>query len=287
MNTQGSSSAKPFGGYGFAIRTFWVVGSDLIVARRWKKDDTAEKSSADHLRGLIRGRAISRHDSVGIIGKDNPVKEFSLYVKNDDKIIEEWESVRQLYELELPHNSSTPEMRIRSHIFDELNKNPPSATLFFVEADWELGIDAGWTLECAIPSHVFVQLEAELAAGRATEVVFGIRWEGGLVYDEHAPPGYPTSWGLMCVANGKSPEPLRGHVEHIHWNLQDGNVGAATTEVNANEQSDFIKDARTLLEKTVGVMATNNRNLSYTISYGFACVFLLVAILALSTCLVR
>src|SRR5262245_43075084 len=46
----------------------------------------------------------------------------------------------------------------------------------------------------------------------------GIKWEGGLVRDEHAPPSLPTSWGLFTIA--KNPEPLHGHVESISWRVQ-------------------------------------------------------------------
>ncbi len=37
--------------------------------------------------------------------------------------------------------------------------------------------------------------------------------------DEHAPPSFPTSWGLFTIGERNTPEPLHGHVKLIGWRV--------------------------------------------------------------------
>ncbi len=41
------TETKPFGGYGFAIRTFWTKGADLAVSRRWERESRSEPDAGD------------------------------------------------------------------------------------------------------------------------------------------------------------------------------------------------------------------------------------------------
>ena len=45
-------------------------------------------------------------------------------------------------------NDGTPEFRVRAHIFESLSKNPPAASLFVTEPDWEIGNKGRWSIEC-------------------------------------------------------------------------------------------------------------------------------------------
>ena len=111
-----------------------------------------------------------------------------------------------------------------------LDENPPTATLFWYEADWEVGIKEGWVIECTIPTEVRDQLVQDLLTGRANEISVGIKWKGGLVYDKHAPPSVPTTWGLFRTEADSSPEPLQGQVESLTWELKLPHVEAPNTE---------------------------------------------------------
>lgn len=211
---------KLFGGYGFAIRTFWIKGTGLTVSRRWKRQETIDPDPGDRFSTSISGKAISEKDSVCVIGQENrEIKEFALTIKSDAYATQEWERIRSIEELVIKNDGTTPELRVRAHIFEQLSKDPPTATLFVTDDDWETGIKGGWSIECAIPPSVLAQLEADLLAQRAHELHMGIKWEGALVRDEHAPPSFPTSWGLFTIA--KNPEPLHGHVKSISWRVSN------------------------------------------------------------------
>ena len=64
-------------------------------------------------------------------------------------------------------NDGTPEFRVRAHIFESLSKNPPAASLFVTEPDWEIGNKGRWSIECAVPPSVLAQLETDLLVERA------------------------------------------------------------------------------------------------------------------------
>src|SRR5215470_17315675 len=195
------TETKPFGEYGFAIRTFWLKGTDLSVSRRWHRSDSDSGTEpGDGFSTSITGKATSEKDSVCVIGKeDRGTKEFHLTIKSDAYAAQEWEWMRRTREVIVKNDGTTPELRIRAHIYDTLSKDPPTATLFVTEDDWEVGSKGGWSIECAVPPSVLAQLEAELRTQSAQELYLGIEWEGGLVYDEHAPPSFPTSWGLFTI----------------------------------------------------------------------------------------
>jgi hypothetical protein len=106
------AEAKPFGGYGFAIRTFWIKGRDLVVARRWERERLIEPSAGSRFSTSITGNAVSEKDSVDVIGKARETKEFSLTIRSDETAKQEWEwhKAHDIYE----NNGTTPELRLSS-----------------------------------------------------------------------------------------------------------------------------------------------------------------------------
>jgi hypothetical protein len=215
------AETEPLGGYGIATRTFWAKGTDLTVSRRWQRQAVySDPDSRDRFSTSITGKAISEKDSVGVIGKEvRKTKEFGLTIKSDAYATQEWERTRRTAEILVKNDETTPELRLRADIYETLSKNPPTAILFVTEDDWEDGSKGGWFMECAVPPSVLAQLEAELLTESAQELYLGIRWEGGLVYDVHAPPHRHTSWGLFTIGERQTPEPLYGHVQLIEWRV--------------------------------------------------------------------
>src|SRR6266481_8954291 len=95
-----NTETKPFGEYGFAIRTFWVKGADLTVSRRWERQRPADSDAGERFSTSITGKAISEKDSVGVIGREHrEAREFALTIKSDAYATQEWEEIRRLEEL--------------------------------------------------------------------------------------------------------------------------------------------------------------------------------------------
>jgi len=217
------TETKPFGGYGIAIRTFRVKGVNLTVSRRWDRKSYVNSDADGRFVTSIMGTAISEKDDVHIIGEeDRGTKEFSLTIKSDECAAQEWklweeQKGKKLRELIAANGEGTPELQLTAENFENLSNDPPTATLFHDEDDWELGIKEGWAIECAIPPATFAQLESDLRAQRVHDLYLGIEWEGGLVKYENAPPSVSNSWGLLRMNEKKNPWPLHGHLGLIGW----------------------------------------------------------------------
>lgn len=206
----------PFGGYKFAIRTFWFDVTELNLYRNWIRNsfitDESEFSSA------VNGKATSR-DLVKVIGRDDTVRQFDFALRADTDAKQSWEFHKKHDVLTYTDLSAYhPEhIRIKRLITECLDANPPTAVLLIYDDDWESGIEKGNSIECKVPPEVFSKIESEIAAKTIHTISIGVRWEAGLVWDEHAPPNRPTFWGMFCLSNGRAPEPLRGHVASIRW----------------------------------------------------------------------
>jgi hypothetical protein len=79
------TETKPFGGYGFAIRTFWISGTDLVVSRRWEREWLIEPNAVARFSTSITGKAASEKDSVCVIGKDRETREFDLTIRSEEE----------------------------------------------------------------------------------------------------------------------------------------------------------------------------------------------------------
>jgi hypothetical protein len=221
-NAAPNKASNALGGFDFAIRTFWIEAKDLKVGREWMKDQLGTGGSPKFTSG-IHGVAVSEKDGVCIIGGKETKHEFDLTLNVDTDAAKAWERHKAFSVRAWRINEKTPGeiIGILKLIDEELSKDPPTATLFTYEDDWEIGIKAGWGLECKIPEEVYAKIEEELNAGRIQSVMLGIHWEAGLVFDVHAPPSFPTNWGMFRIADNMSPEPLQGHVTSVRWTPKD------------------------------------------------------------------
>lgn len=205
-----------YGGYGFAIRTFWFAVSDLHLHSYWSRESSlTRKPEFSH---FVSGKAVTK-DLVRVIGRESAINEFDFTLRVDTDAKESWEWLKAHDVLAYTDQSKyKPEhVRIKKLIDERLDTDPPTAALFTYEADWEMGTKAGWSIECKVPPEVLDKLIHEIASKTVDTISIGVKWTVGLVYDEHAPPSLPTVWGLFCLEGNRSPESLRGHVSSIKW----------------------------------------------------------------------
>lgn len=207
----------PFGGYGFAIRTFWFNVTDLHLHRVWSRESLITRQTG--ISNYVTGKAVSE-DRVGVIGHESSINEFEFKLTVDTYAKESWEFIKGNDDilLKIDQSKYQPEhIRIKKLISERFDENPPTATLISWEDDWEIGVKAGWSIECKVPPDVFSKIEDEIKANSVTSFSMGVKWEAGLIRDEYAPPSIPTVWGLYCLEENRSPEPLRGYVSSIKW----------------------------------------------------------------------
>jgi len=205
-----------FDGYGFAIRTFWFAVNDLHLHSCWSRESLiTRKPEFSH---FVTGKAITK-DRVRVIGRESAINEFDFTLRVDTDAKESWEWLKAHDVLAYTdHSKYKPEhIRIKKLINERLDTDPPTAALFTYEADWEIGTKAGWSIECKVPPEVLGKLIHDISSKTVDTISIGVTWSAGLVYDEHAPPSFPTVWGLFCLEENRTPESLQGHVSSVKW----------------------------------------------------------------------
>ncbi len=235
-NTAPNKAPDAFGGFGLAIRTFWIKAKDLKVGRVWAKDQLGS-GGPGKFTSRIHGVAVSEKDGVCVIGDKKIMHEFALTLNVDTDVSTAWERYKASSVTKFRINEKTPAeiVGLLKFIDERLSEDPPTATLFNYEDDWEIGIKGGWEISCMIPTEVYDKIEEELRAGLIQSVTLGIDWEAGLVFDKHAPPSFPTNWGMFRIADDETPEPLQGHVTSVRWTPKDH---LKTTLIQDNDENE-------------------------------------------------
>lgn len=228
-------SKEAFTRFGFAIRTFYLRANDLKIIRAWSREDTVSEDT-EVFSASITGKARSE-DEVAIIGETKRTNDFH-FVLNANDPTKMWAYIKgNTVSAAGAQDETTPERKLIKLICDRLDEDPPTATLFLTEADWEIGTEEEWCIECTVSKDVHDQLVQDMLAGNANKINVGIEWEGGLVRDKHAPPSVTTTWGLFKAEADGSPEPLRGHVEFLTWELTPSQI-----TFKGNEECKELKD---------------------------------------------
>ena len=225
-----------YGGYGFTIRTFWVCVSDLHLHSYWSRESSI--TGKPEFSRFVSGKAVTK-DRVSVIGRESAINEFDFALRVDTDAKEQWEWLKGHDTLAYEdHSKYKPEhIRIKTLIEERLDSDPPTAALSYTEADREIGTTGGWWIECKVPPEVLDKLAYEISSKTVDTISIGVKWTAGLVYDEHAPPSFPTVWGLFCLGENRGPEPLQGHVSSIKWSpspllettSDDNNLDAPTS----------------------------------------------------------
>lgn len=225
-----------FGGYGFAIRTFWCDALNLRVFRGWSRDlysDTPMKS----VRRRIRGTAISTKDDVRVIGSDLKTKEFIFSLASDESAAENWQRV--VDNTITKHEELVANKARRFEIIQQRCKEKaPTAFLGYTEKDWEIGNKSEWWLEALVPEFVMSQLEQDISLGLVKDVHVGIEWIAGLVDDQYAPPSVSLTWGLLKEDND-SPESLKGYVTSVGWNIASTSNDSDTGNIEYKDEEEI------------------------------------------------
>jgi len=212
------------GGYGFALRTFYVTCSQLVVTRfwsvnRWSSDERKLPDVPPRLEMLINGIATIDLDSISVIGKKDNPKELSLRLTSDTNSKTKWEDHRASVEV-LARDAPHP---LKEELYKRLSKTPPTADLSVFEEDLiddefkTTLVKKGWYLECQVPYGILSELVSDIVSGRIEECKIGIDWEMGAIRYERTPPHRPADWGVITYFPETTPEPLWGCVTFLNW----------------------------------------------------------------------
>lgn len=205
-------STNPLDGCHIAhpTRKLGLVAQNLEINRAWSWSSLSREEPQFAI--SISGQAVSE-TSVCVLGTTLRSKIFHLTFNSDLEATQSWERTKRI-EVLVGRDAGDPErLRIRNLQYEEFNKTPPTATLWY---------HSGWTLECEIPLMVLTQLSEDLVTCGIKRVRMEIEWPFGLVENGSA------SWGFFEGSQ------LRGYVNKLSWSLP-------TLEPNAT--ADLNRDA--------------------------------------------
>ena len=261
-----TNDKDPFDGYGYAIRTFWFACEEFKVFRGWGRERLSDKYETA-LTKQIHGIGTAERDSIRIIGTDTKTKQFDLNIRSDATAADDWKFTKDT----TISDEQAQDSKLTRH-FELIRKycddTPPTASLGYTEADWEIGITSGWWSEILVPVFVLDQLENDISSGMVEKIHFGVEWICGLVFDKHAPPAASNTWGLIHEADN-SPEVMKGYVRSIRWNLVKKTVEKflpSAEDPKTNKENPMAETLASTLALSQAITALSNRvNVAFTI----------------------
>ena len=246
-----NTEARPFEEYEWNSCPFHVRCEDLVVSRVWRRERDYTHGTGPELSTQITGTAVL-YGSVGFIDiKGIAINRFDLAITSDAHAEEEWKAIRRMKDIIESHKQynaidDTAQRRIRSHIFEEIDKKPPTAFLTLLglgcPSDEQIqefirhvkASKKPWgTLECKIPASLLAELERELADQRAHELHLTVEWISAPVKAGNA--GW--HWGLFRVDDEIHPEALYGQVTKVKWHVSSGSH-AVVESPEADQQAE-------------------------------------------------
>lgn len=87
-NSMTEIDGPSLGGFGFAIRTFWLKGSDLILRRGWEREPDSAQEMASRMYAWIAGKGLCEKDQVCVIGSEDKINELHLTIRPDDRSLD-------------------------------------------------------------------------------------------------------------------------------------------------------------------------------------------------------
>lgn len=175
-------------------------------------------------------------------------------------------------------------------VYDVFEKRPPTLYLYFLKADWEIGYNDEFGLDCQVPRVVFDALAADVAGDKCEEVNVSFKLAPSLSDAEHAPPGVAVTLGILRM--GKSDHgSSRGWVERVSWGIPAAARAVSETDLeDATEDSDSVDESQSHDTMNTDRQAPPNeltvvhgeiQLLSRTVRNGFVLILVLLAIIVI------
>ena len=209
----------PLQGIGVSTRSFRVTGKDLRLIRGWDKRKSEPSAVIKSFNLYFSGKAESQKDGVRPKGSHEIIRQLELTLRSNFDAATRWVEIKTMMGLGTGEEKAPPETklaRLMGMQRDYFDENAPTAQLFFINSDRELGIAAAWHLECLFPQETFDQMAQDWENG-LEEIILHIDWCVGFFEDPHAPPSFPSNWVPIRLTEKGPLEPMMGWVDYISW----------------------------------------------------------------------
>lgn len=183
--------------------TFQVKTLSLCVqAMAFSMKSDAELASLPVLKPYIRGTAFIDDRSISVMGRPNTETnyvdiQFRVFTDEDRAAIDE----RALKDGKVPRYTS--------------------ASLCFLDGDWEIGSEASWYVSCYLLPENYAELSSAIAAGTLRRLTVGLDLRGIFTDHDWMPASMKADWFLPLKKIGSRyrPDTARGDIENLALEL--------------------------------------------------------------------
>jgi hypothetical protein len=284
-------------GFSPSIHTMYGTVRDVAVKRGWngrdpfvKRDDGPHKAVGTWISGTVH----LDDDSVTVIGAESPAtKTLSFFLRGyaePEDLAAEWlriKSNRGDWRTEMEDESATPEraalVQYLRNVFADFDERPPSTYIGFSKAEWEIGTEDAWILECSVPKTVVDTIAGDCHAGCCRRLTIAVTLSPSLTDNEHAPPSVAVTHGVLRLGKYDDGHAL-GWVRSLSWQTV-GPTSAALVGTDANSLTDEDDLAPSLSDQPKRAYTNDPLGevaaLAKTVRRGFILLLVLIGIIAL------
>ncbi|MDB4891853.1 MAG: hypothetical protein JWL61_3708 [Gemmatimonadetes bacterium] len=217
-------------GFTHSVRTLHGTVTGLRVIRGWTGPtgyflDPTAAYDAHHLR-LIGSLTLAK-SKVAVIGEDrSPVETMEVIfhgVTGPDALRKQYDDLERLgtdWRKEMVGDGTDPDRvmvaEFLGRVHEQFEKEPPSISLNFTTADWEIGNKEMWSLECFVPVTVLEAIATALEAGRSDALSVSFEVQPSLTSDEYAPPSVAVTVGVLRKGKHDSGQAY-GWIKGVSW----------------------------------------------------------------------
>jgi hypothetical protein len=290
-------------GFDVATRTLHISVRNLWLSRGWtaygllsSPDDPPRPSSIGE---SVGGVATLIKDSLAVIGSETPeTKRLSFWLRsfdNWDALAETWRNHRNdwgdpLRRVENGAGNQSDErlLGFLRHVYQDFELRPPTVSVTFAKADWEIGNSDEWYLECSVPRPILAALVNDMRSASVRRVELAVTLAPTLVSEKYAPPSVPVTLGILRMGRHSSGEG-RGWVENIGWRVVSREGSDFTTErgrrsarlAPTQDENPAANSSEPLPSQVLASLSAETRRLSQTIRGGFILTLVLLLIMAI------
>ncbi|TAM00334.1 MAG: hypothetical protein EPN70_22495 [Paraburkholderia sp.] len=222
------------------IRTMHLTVTDLKVtksfvwSRTYEPDDDASGPPA--LSPVVSGTAaLDGFRTISVIGEpDNRSSSFSIGFarRNPGKSAE--------------HENPSP----------AIGEGPLSASVWigFLRANWEIGIEDSWFVDCKLTPETLTELVSEVMQGRVKSLRVGLQLRNIYTDDDYAPPSVSANWFLRPDKNDNTtafPQVATGQVTSFVMEL---GLPQQAAEIANGDESDEAEEVGSSVDHGSGAI---------------------------------
>ena len=290
-------------GFDLATRTLHISVRNPWLSRGWTAygllSSPDDPPCPPDIAESVGGTATLIKDSLGVVGSEaRPTKRLSFWLRSFeswDALAETWRNRRNEWGDPLHWVGNGAEgqsdqrlLEFLRHVYQDFELRPPTVSITFAKADWEIGNSDERYLECAVPRPILAALVNDMRSASVRRLELAVTLAPTLVSEKYAPPSVPVTLGVLRMGRYSSGEG-RGWVENIGWRVVSREGPDLTTERGRRstqlaptpDEKQATNSAEPLPSQVLASLSAETRRLSQTIRGGFILTLVLLLIVAI------